>query len=219
MALKALSPADLRRVLRAIKGLVQEDNTHDAIALAEHCCKILVADQERTDLIERIPEVLGLIPQSSQARVLRAATEQLAPALMEGNVSAAKWHESVAACLCALGQQAARAENFELVLEIASQFEQIIAVSPELHVNCCGEARQKLLPAEIVDQIIDSALGKSENLDKQRIAVSLLRQSEPAIETAIRAAGGRTECAGQVSHYAACRSTARSRSSFRGEAS
>ncbi len=182
MALKVLSAADLRRALRAIKGLVQEEKTQDAIVLAEHCCEVLVADQERTDLVECIVEVLGLIPQSSQAHVLQAAVEQLAPALMEGNVSATEWHESVAACLCALGQQAARAENFELVLEIASQFEQIIAVSPELHVNCCGEARQKLLPAEIVNQIIDSALGKSENLDKQRIAVSLLRQSEPAIE-------------------------------------
>jgi hypothetical protein len=138
MALKELSPADLRRMFRAIKGLVQEDSTPDAIALAEHCCKILLADQERTELIGRIPEVLGLIPPASQARALRAATEQLAPALLEANVSAAKWHESIAACLGALGQQASRVEDFELVLEIASQFEQIIAESPDLHVTCCS---------------------------------------------------------------------------------
>jgi hypothetical protein len=182
MALKTLSPDDLRRVLRTIKGLVQEDETPDAIALAEHCCKILVADQERTDLIERIPELLGLIPSASQARVLRAATEQLAPALLEASVSAAKWHESIAACLGALGQQASRAEDFELVLEIASQFEQIIAESPDLHVNCCGEARQNLLPAEIIGKLIDLALEKSESADKQRTAIALLRQSEPATE-------------------------------------
>ncbi len=182
MALKALSPSVLRQVLRAIKGLVQEENTNDAIALAEHCCKILVADQERTDLIGRIPEMLGLIPQASQARMLRAATEQLAPALMEGNVSAAKWHESIAECLGVLGQQAALAVDFELVLEIASQFEQIIAESPDLHVNCCGEARRQLLPAEAIGQLVDLALEKSESVDKQRTAIALLRQSEPAIE-------------------------------------
>jgi hypothetical protein len=182
MALKELSPADLRRMFRAIKGLVQEDSTPDAIALAEHCCKILLADQERTELIGRIPEVLGLIPPASQARALRAATEQLAPALLEANVSAAKWHESIAACLGALGQQASRVEDFELVLEIASQFEQIIAESPDLHVTCCGEARRQLLPAEIIGRLVEVALEKSESGDRQRTAFALLRQSEPAIE-------------------------------------
>ncbi len=182
MTLKALSPADLRRVLRAINGLVQEDNMPDAIELAEHCCKILVTGQEGTDLIERIPELLELIPHASQSRVLRTATEQLAPALMEGNVRGVKWHESVAACLCVLGQQASRAQDFELVLEIASQFEQIIAESPDLHVTCCCEARQKLIPTETIGPLIDLALEKTENVDRQRTAIGLLRQSELAIE-------------------------------------
>lgn len=182
MALKVLSPAELRRVLRTIRGLVQEDNTPDAIALAAHCCKILAADQEGTELIQRIPEVLGLIPPAFQSHMLRAATEQLAPALREANVSDAKRHEAIAACLCGLGQQASRAEDFELVLEIASQFEQIILESPDLHVACCVEARQNLLSAGIIDQLIDLGLGKNESGDKQRTAIALLRQSDAAIE-------------------------------------
>jgi hypothetical protein len=81
-----------------------------------------------------------------------------------------------------LGQQASRAQDFELVLEIASQFEQIIAESPDLHITCCGEARQKLISAEIVGPLIDLALEKTENVDRQRTAIGLLRQSELAIE-------------------------------------
>jgi hypothetical protein len=182
MSLKSLSDADLRRVVRTIKGLLQESNVPDASDLAQHCCKTLVADTQGDDLIGRIPEILALIPSASQARVLRAATEQLAPALLEGNVRGEKWHESIADCLSVLGQQASRAQDFELVLEIASQFEQIIAVFPDLHLNCCSEARQKLLPAEVIDPLLDLALEKSESMDKRRIAVGLLRQSEPAIE-------------------------------------
>jgi hypothetical protein len=180
LALKAFSPADFRRAIRAIKGLVQEQKVPDAVDLAEHCCKVLLADQERTDL-ECIPAVLELIPITGQMRMLRAATNQLTPALLQNATPPAR-HGSVASCLCTIAQHASRAQDFELVLEIAAQLGQSFASSPELHLSCCGDTCQQLIPAESIDQIINLVLDKGETTDKQRTATALLRQSEAAAD-------------------------------------
>jgi len=84
-------------------------------------------------------------------------------------------HYQIANALAALSSSAALYEEFELIEGCGVALELRLTSNPGMHKDCCGGALNRLLPANLVERIIERALQERDDMAWQRRASVLLR--------------------------------------------
>lgn len=163
-----------RHLLDCIRALLRRNKTADAVNLANHYFKILDSPPPdlSTEELSRAPELISamgglkLFISTTGARLTKVL---VAPAL-NGFL-----HYQVANALAALSSSAALYEEFELIETWGGALENRVTCDPVAHKDCCGGALTRLLPANLVDRVIELALHQRDDTALQRRASVLLR--------------------------------------------
>lgn len=163
-----------RHLLECLRALLRRNKTADAINLANHYFEILdsLPSDLSTDELSRAPELISVM--GGLKLFISKTGERLTRAL---NAPALKsfLHFQIANALAALASSAALYEEFELIESWGAALETCVTRDPAVHKDCCGGALTRLLPANLVDRVIELAVHHRDDTAIQRRASVLLR--------------------------------------------
>jgi len=171
-----------RHLLDCIRALLRQNQSADAIQLANHYFKIL--DSPPSDLsieeLSRAPELISTM--AGLAPFISKTGERLCQALADPALNGFL-HYHIATALAALSGNAALHEDFEMVETLGMVLELRLSSDPAAHKDCCGGALSRLLPVNLVERVIERALAERNDMAWQRRAALLLRFSgAPGLE-------------------------------------
>ena len=162
-----------RHLLDCIRALLRRNKTGDAVNLANHYFKILItlpADLS-TEELSRMPELINVM--GGLKLFVFTTGERLCKALVAPLNSFL--HYQIANALAALSSSAALYEEFELIESWGTALENRVTCDPAVHKDCCGGALTRLLPANLVERVIELTLQERDDAAWQRRASVLLR--------------------------------------------
>ena len=163
-----------RHLLDCIRALLRRSKTGDAVSLANHYFKVL--DSPPSDLsaeeLSRAPELINVM--GGLKFFISATGERLCKALVSPTFNGFL-HYQIANALAALSSNAALYDEFELIESWGVALEHRVICDAAVHKDCCGGALARLLPANLVERIIELALQERDDAGWQRRASVLLR--------------------------------------------
>lgn len=163
-----------RHLLDCIRALLRRNKTADAVALANHYFAFLDSPPSGlcSEELSRAPELINAM--GGLKLFIGKTGERLTKALVAPSFRGFP-HYQVANALAALSSSAALYEEFEFIESCGVALEDRITRDPAVHKDCCGGALTRLLPANLVERIIELALQKRDDTAWQRRASVLLR--------------------------------------------
>ena len=163
-----------RHLLDCIRALLRRNKKEEAVKLANHYFEILdpLSSDLSTEDLSRAPELISTM--AGLPPFITKTGERLSKALANPKLKSFL-HYQIANALAALSSNAALYEEFEVVEKLGVELELRLSSDPAAHKDCCGGALTRLLPANLVERIIERALAQRDDTAWQRRAAVLLR--------------------------------------------
>src|SRR5579872_572166 len=171
-----------RHLLDCLRALLRRNKNADAVQLANHYFEIL--DSPPSDLsteeLSRAPELISTM--AGLGPFISRTGSRLSSALVNSTLKGFL-HYQIANALAALCSNAALYEEFAMVERLGVALEVCLNGDPAAHKDCCGAALSRLLPANLIERIIERALaGRDDMVWQKRAAVLVRFMGTPGVE-------------------------------------
>jgi HEAT repeat protein len=187
--LERFTAQDFDRLLHYVQEAVNEGRFDEAAEIAQHYFAVLdkVPAAARAEELQRAPQLLHNLAGVQTLELMHTLAEPLVRDLLDETRLHWPCHLGITNCLAVVAENAGRFEDFEFVCKIASDLKRSLTRHPLQHVDCCGSALSRLLPAEVLDRLIELCLQKRSDAAWVKTATSLLVMiGSPGAEAAFR---------------------------------
>ncbi len=183
MALERFDRTDFSRLMDHLRDQMRKGFAADATQVALHYLKFLDRDPDQIEVEElsRLPELITAIA-GVHTGFAQTTTDKLLE-LLQRDVFESFRHMQVLNALVALSKSAATYEDYELVHNIGSTMEQLLAADADHHATCCGRMLSHLLPESAFERVLELYLDKRTDSGwARRTAAIIHRAGGPAVE-------------------------------------
>ena len=174
---------DFSRLMEHVRDQMRKGFAADATQVALHYLKFLDRDPDQIEVEElsRLPELINAIA-GVHTGFAQTTTDKLLE-LLQRDVFESFRHMQVLNALVALSKSAATYEDYEVVHNIGSTMEQLLAADGERHAPCCGKMLSHLLPESSFERVVELYLEKRTDSGwSRRTAAIIHRAGVPAVE-------------------------------------
>jgi len=180
--LERFTAQDFDRLLHYVQEAVNEGRFDEAAEIARHYFAVLdkAPAAARAEELQRAPQLLHSLAGVQNLELMHTLVEPLVRDLLDETRLHWPCHLGITSCLAVVSENAGRFEDFEFVCKIATDLKRSLARHPVQHVDCCGSALSRLLPAEVLDRLIELYLQKRSDAAWVKTATSLLVMIGPA---------------------------------------
>jgi HEAT repeat protein len=176
LRLERFSAQDFDRLLHFMQEAVNEGRSDEAAGMAQHYFAVLdeAPAAAQAEELQRAPQILQSLAGVQNLELMHTLVEPLVRDLLDETRLHWPCHLGITSCLVVVSENAGRFEDFEFVCKIATDLKRSLARHPVQHVDCCGSALSRLLPAEVLDRLIELYLQKRSDAAWVKTATSLL---------------------------------------------
>jgi hypothetical protein len=174
--LERFTALDFDRLLHYLQEAVNEGRFEEAAEIAQHYFAALdkAPAAVQAEELQRAPQLLQSLAGMQTLELMHTLAEPLVRDLLDETRLHWPCHLGITNCLVVVAENAGRFEDFEFVCKIATDLKRSLARHPVQHADCCGSALSRLLPAEVLDRLIELFLQKRSDAAWVKTATSLL---------------------------------------------
>jgi len=170
-----------RHLLNYAQEAMNAGKIKEVTEVVEHYLSFLdlPADQKRASELAGLAQLLPVVTNSATLPFLQRTVTRLSKELCEEKHADWDSHQQVANCLLLAAQTAALYEDFGTVHKIGIDLQNSLATDKTLHLSCCGQALENLLPTASFERVIELYVAKRDDLAWAKIVASLAKWLGP----------------------------------------